>query len=272
MATAAVQIQRFRRDRSAMFDRRLTAELHALFDQPRAARDATWLELFYDIAWFAALEAAGVQEGADGLPYLRLNLPRPGEAFGSHCLANRAGDCLAAGYGAALFASADDPFEAAQFVFPFGVLDSMLRYDSPDGDPVDVAESALPPEQAVARKRGWFSFGTAKEPARQVLLATPSDQFLPPYAAKALHAWLIREWGLQNPRVQLLTDFAMRPHRHLVIGRKLSDFPDPQSAQQAMQYVLWHLPPMRSVVLLPEDWRLSELTPLRDLFAGAPGL
>ena len=129
------------------------------------------------------------------------------------------------------------------------------------------------PEPALApRKRGWFGLGPAREAPRQVLLATPSDQFLPPYAAKALHKYLTEAWGLPNPRVLLMTDMALRPHRQLVIGKKRSEFPDEQAAWQAMQYVLWHLPPMRSAVLLPEDWRLDDLTPLRDLFAGAPGL
>ncbi len=271
MATASVQIQRFHRNRAAMFDHGLTAELARLFAQERDARDSAWLDRFYDVAWFAALEVAGVSVGPDGLPYLRFNLPRDGAAFDSHCLANRAGDCLAAGWGAALFASPDDPPEAAQFVFSLGVLDSLIRYDSPDGDPIDVVESALPPTSAPP-KRGWFGFGAAREAPREVLLATPSDQFLPPYAAKALHKYLTQDWGLANPRVLLMTDMALRPHRQLVIGKRRSEFPDEQAAWQAMQYVLWYLPPMRSVVLLPEEWRLEELTPLRDLFAGAPGL
>ncbi|MFN3727021.1 MAG: hypothetical protein ACK4SZ_12035 [Allosphingosinicella sp.] len=270
MATASVQIQRFHRNRSAMFDLGLTAELARLFETGRDARDSAWLDRFYDVAWFAAVEAAGVYPGPDGLPYLRLDLPKDGRAFDSHCLANRAGDCLAAGWGAALFASADDPPEAAQFVFSLGVLDSLIRYDSPDGDPVDVIESALAPAPQP-RKRGWFGLG-AKETPRQVLLATPSDQSLPPYAAKALHKHLTQVWDLRNPRVQLMTDMSLRPHRHLMIGKRRSEFPDEQSAWIAMQHVLWHLPPMRSAVLLPENWRLEELTPLRDLFAGAPGL
>lgn len=271
MATAAVDIQRFHRDRSAMFDLSRTAELRQLFRPEREERDTAWYDRFYDVAWFASLAADGVYEGPDGLPYLRLNLPREGESFDSHCLANRAGDCLAAGWGAALFESADDPPEAAQFVFSFGVLDSLIRYDSPDGDPIDVAESALPPEPSPT-KRGWFGLGAAKAPARQVLLATPSDQFLPPYVAKALYRHLTQKWRLLNPRVQLMTDMSLRPHRHLMIGERRSAFPDEQAAWNAMQHVLWHLPPMRSAVLLPEDWRLEELTPLRDLFAGAPGL
>jgi len=271
MATASVQIQRFHRTRAAMFDPALTAELERMFAEDRDSRDAAWFDRFYDVAWFASVEAAGVYSGPDGLPYLRFNLPKAGAAFDSHCLANRAGDCLAAGWGAALFASADDPPEAAQFVFSLGVLDSLIRYDSPDGDPVDVAESATSQEPA-AKKRGWFGFGAVREAPRQVLLATPSDQFLPPYAAKALHKYLTEAWGLPNPRVLLMTDMTLHPHRQLVIGKKRSAFPDEQAAWQAMQYVLWHLPPMRSAVLLPEEWRLDELTPLRDLFAGAPGL
>ncbi|HEY0326464.1 MAG TPA: hypothetical protein VGC46_10910 [Allosphingosinicella sp.] len=271
MATASVQIQRFHRDRAAMFDFSRAAELARLFELERDARDSAWLDRFYDVAWFAAVEAAGVYTGPDGLPYLRFNLPRDGAVADSHCLANRAGDCLASGWGAAIFASADDPPEAAQFVFSLGVLDSLIRYDSPDGDPIDVAESALPPQPA-ATKRGWFGIGAAKPPPRQVLLATPSDQFLPPYAAKALHRYLTQIWGLANPRVQLMTDMSLRPHRHLMIGRPRSTFADEHAAWTAMQHVLWHLPPMRSAVLLPEDWRVDELTPLRDLFAGAPGL
>ncbi len=271
MATASVHIQRFHRSRSAMFDSRLAVELARLFETDRDARDSAWLGRFYDVAWFAAVEAGEVYTGPDGLPYLRLNLPKDGAAFDSHCLANRAGDCLAAGLGAALFASADDPPEAAQFVFSLGVLDSLIRYDSPDGDPIDVAESALQPP-AATRKRSWFGLAAGREAPHQVLLATPSDQFLPPYAAKALYKYLTQAWGLPNPRVLLMTDMALRPHRQLVIGKRRSEFPDEQSAWTAMQHVLWHLPPMRSAMLLPERWRTEDLIPLRDLFAGAPGL
>ena len=65
-----------------------------------------------------------------------------------------------------------DPPEAAQFVFPFGVLDSMLRYDSPAGDPVDLADWAQPP--ASPPKRGLFGLGRAQPPEREVLTGTPS--------------------------------------------------------------------------------------------------
>jgi hypothetical protein len=168
-----------------------------------------------------------------------------------------------------LFASPDDPPEAAEYVFPFGELDSLLRFDSPDGDPLDIAQTALPP--MPVQRRGWLGLGS-REPARTVLLATPSEDFLPSYAAKALHAYLTRSWGLKNPRVQLLTDLSMRPHRPLVIGARPRDFPPGTDIAHLMQYVLWHLPPSRSVVLMPDAMRLEEMTPLRDLFAGAPGL
>lgn len=268
MATAAVQIQRFYRHRTAMFDPAGTQTLRQLYRTPREARDSAWFSRFHDAAWFAALAEAtpAVQTGPDGMPYLRLDLPKPADRFDPHCLANRAGDCLTAGIGAAFFAHPDDPPEAAEYVFPFGELDSLLRFDSPDGDPVDVTESALPP--AMPPRRGWFG----RMPPRQVLLAAPSEEFLPSYVAKALHAHLTATWGLKHPRVQMLTDFTMRPYRHLVIGARARDFPPGTDIAHAMQYVLWHLPQHRSVVLMTDDMRLEQMTPLRDLFAGASGL
>ena len=152
--------------------------------------------------------------------------------------------------------------EAAQFVFPFGVLDSMLRYDSPAGDPVDLADWERPP--APPPKRGFFGFG--KAPPREVLLATPSADYLPPYGARALHHYLTNRWGLEDPRVQLMIDAQQRPTRNLIIGRKRSTFPDEGFLQDLMRYTSWYLPPGRGFALMPEDWSLTQMTPLRELF------
>jgi hypothetical protein len=147
---------RFTLDRNAMFDLERTAALEALFADG-GARDDAWFARFYDAAWFASmvLVADEAFSGPDGMPYLRLELPREGEPFDSQCLANLADHCLGRGCGVALFAAPDDPPEAAQCVFPFGVLDSMLRYDSPAGDPADLADLNLPPaaEAGISRLR-----------------------------------------------------------------------------------------------------------------------
>jgi hypothetical protein len=254
---------RFTLDRNAMFDLQRTAVLEQLF-AGGGERDDAWFGRFYDAAWYASMILVSDEafSGPDGMPNLRLELPRGGEAFDSQCLANLAEPCLGRGCGAALFAAPGDPPEAAQFVVPFGVLDSMLRYDSPVGDPVDIAEWALPP--APPPKRGFFGFG--KAPPREVLLASPSPDYLPPYEARALHHYLTNRWELEDPRVQLLIDAQNRPTRNLIIGRKRSTFADGGLLQDLMRYTSWYLPPGRGFALMPEDWSLNQMTPLRELF------
>jgi hypothetical protein len=246
-----------------MFDLQRTAVLEQLF-AAGGQRDDGWFERFYDAAWFASLVVVSDEafSGPDGMPYLRLELPRAGGPFDSQCLANLAELCLGRGCGAALFAAPGDPPDAAQFVFPFGVLDSMLRYDDPAGDPVDLAEWARP--SPPPPKRGLFGFGKAAP--REVLLATPSADYLPAYGARALHHYLTQRWELEEPRVQLLIDAHQRPTRNLIIGRKRSSFDDEGFLQDLMRYTSWYLPPGRGFALMPEDWSLGQMTPLSQLF------
>lgn len=256
---------RFHFDRAAMFDLGRTGELATLFAMPREARDPAWFARFYDAAWFGSIELASSDSffGLDGMPYIRLNLPRDGVPFDSQCLANVAEQCLDRGVGAVLFASPDDPPEAAQFVFSFGLIDSLVRYDSPEGDPADVDDWALP--APLPPKRGLFGLGRARAASMQVLTATPSADYLPPYAARALSHYLNVRWELPDPHVQLMISADLRPTRNLIIGRKGSTFPNPQYAQDLMSYTAWYLPPRRGLGLMPEDWSLSEMTPLREL-------
>lgn len=256
---------RFHRDRAAMFDIGRTAALAALFAEA-GPRDEAWLDRFYDAAWSASLVLASDESfsGPDGMPYIRLELPRENEPFDAQCLANLAGDCLGRGAGAAIFAAPGDPPQAAQFVFPFGVLESMLRYDSPLGDPVDLADWARPAPPPP--KRGFFGFGKAKEAPREVLQATPSADYLPPDVARGLHHYLTARWELPDPHVSLLIDMQARPTRLLVIGRKRSSFGDEGFVQDLMRYTSWYLPPGRGLALMPESWSLNEMAPLRTFF------
>ena len=255
--------RRFHGERARMFDLARTGELAALFAEPRDQRRAEWCARFWDAAWCASAELASPDTfaGPDGFPYLRLNLPRDGP-FDSQCLANVARDCLKAGVGAAFFASPDEPAEASHFVLSMGLIDSLVRYDSPDGDPVDLGEAASGPDTD-------FDFNQPlrqqAQEAREVLVGTPSRDYLPPYAAAALSRYLERVWGLQDPRVQILVDMSARPHRSLVIGRKRSEFPEGLPIDDMARAATWYLTPGRSLMLMPEDWRLKDMTPLRDL-------
>ena len=257
--------RRFHGDRSRMFDLEKTGQLHRLFDVPRDRRDAAWYSRFWDTAWCASVALAhpNTFTGPDGFRYLRLDIPRPGP-FESQSLANLAGDCLEFGTGAAFFASPDDPPEAAQYVLSMGVIDGLTRYDSPDGDPLD-RDGARPDSDADFDVNQPLGRQTMQGTARQVLVGTPSADYLPPYAAAALARHLEQVWAMQAPRVTLLVDLSAQPHRHLVIGRKRSEFAFGVPIDDMARALTWYLPPGRSIVLMPEDWDSASMTLLRQL-------
>ena len=198
-----------------------------------------------------------------------INVPRPDSAFESQCLANLAGDCLKNRVGAAFFASPDDGPDQAQFVLTYGVIDSLLRYDSPYGDPIDLAEAQAPVDgETFDVERGTWSQTMITKTAHEVLVGSPSADFLPPETAAALCGFLEQAWGLADPRVELLIDMKLRPHRILVVGRKRSEFPEGSDADHAVRTLLWFLPPSRTVMLMPEDGSRDRMLPLRSLFEG----
>jgi hypothetical protein len=261
-------VRRFGFERERMFDLGRTDLLAQLFATPRDQRERDWSDRFFDAAWWGSVELSQPQifSGPDGFPYLRLNVPRPETAFDSQCLGNLARDCLKNGVGAAFFASPDDGPEAAQFVLSFGLIDSLVRYDSPDGDPIDVAESAGGPDSSAFQvEKGLWSQTLVATEAQEVLVGTPSADFLPPHAAAALARHLEQQWGLADARVQLMANPKMRPHRSLVIGRKRSEFPEGAPIDDMARALLWYLTPARSIILMPEEWELAQMTPLREL-------
>lgn len=251
-----------------MFDLAGTGELARLFAVPREARDTSWLESFFSFAWTASVEIADppVFVGPDGLPYLRLNVPSPGP-FESQCLANVARTCLENLTGAAFFAGPDEPVDAAQYVLSLGLIDSLLTFDSPDGDPVDVAEAAEEPDPGFfAVERTEFGERLRVEKDHAVLSGRPSLEYLPPAQARALYRHLTEGWGLADPRVFLIADAHMSPSRSLVIGRKRSEFPPDAPVDAMMGALSWNLYPGRKFMLMPEDWHRETMAPLTDYF------
>ena len=238
-------------DPDAMFDIDATRTLDALFQTQE--RDAAWLDAFYPAAWNASVSVPPLYhfDGPDGMPYYRLNMPSPNTDFEAQSLSNLAATCVERNAGAAFFANASDPETAPQFVMSMGLIDSMLRYGSPSGDPVDLEDDVL--------MKAKFSG------SRQVLTASPSAEFLPAYAARAIHRYMSRIWGIEEPRVHLLVDPSLSPSRNLVIGRKRSGFSSDQEVNDEMARLLWFMPPKRSLILMPDDWSFDQMDRLSDL-------
>jgi hypothetical protein len=243
-----------------MFDATATQRLLELFNVPRTERDPRWIEAFFEAAWNASVSIPKPPhfDGPDGLPYYRLNVPRSGERHEAQSLSNVARVCLDRNAGAAFFASADDADSSPEYVISMGTLDSLLRYDTHEGDPIDL-------EETVSSGASGTRIVETSEGTEQ-LIATPSPEFLPPYVAKALHRYMLEIWGIADPRVQLLVNGDMRPSRNLVIGRKRSEFPSDANMDDELAVLFWFLPPHRAIILMPEGWHAREMTRLSDLF------
>lgn len=241
---------RFAIDRSRMFDLSLTQKLTDLLGIASEARDDRWFADFHPAAWNAsiALPAEPWFKGPDGFEYLRLNIPEPGKPFESNSLANLALDCLNRGSGAVLFP--DPAAEAPGYVFPMGVIDCMMRFDDWRGDPLDIEEAA--------RGEG--------KPIDSLLVTSPSRDFLPPYAARALYLRMKTDWAIGDPRVQLIVQAGSAPSRSLVVNRRFGELGSHEIAQFFCASLGWHLPPGRPITLLPDGWNEKDMTPLAELF------
>lgn len=241
-----------------------TSRIAEAMEVPREHRDSTWLEGFQSAAWNASvvLPKEPVFIGPDGMPYVRLELPPAGEPVETNCLSNLFVSMAEQGLGAAFFKNQTDPPEAAEYVMPTGVLESLRAYGTWDGDPEDVAELAAKPQQHA----GTGGMGqTEVDTARQVMVGSPSEGYLPKHTARLLYRHLTEGWKMEDPRIALVIDPQMTPSRNLVIGRKFSDFPDPEIAAQAARMLLWYLPPHRYLLLMPEEWTTEQMRPLREL-------
>jgi hypothetical protein len=246
------------------FNLEATNRLAQAMELPREQRDSRWLDEFQGAAWNASivLPTEPVFLGPDGMPYVRLELPPVGEAVETNCLSNLFASMAEQGLGAAFFKNNTDPPEAAEYVVPTGVIESLRSYGTWDGDPDDIAELAAKPQQHAGAS-GIEK--TEVETEREVMVGSPSEAYLPKHTARLLYRHLTEGWKMEDPRIALVVDPQMTPSRNLVIGRKFSEFPDPEVAAQAARMLLWYLPPRRYLLLMPENWSADQMRPLSEL-------
>lgn len=256
---------RFAVDRDRMFDLDLTSDLHQLFEAPREGRDAGWTAAFFASVWNASLEIADPPffEGPDGFAYGRFHLPRPGMPFDGNSLANQAQLLVERGFGAAIFASPDAT--EPEYVLSMGVIDSLLRFDGWEGDPLDRQDVTHAADPVFVRD-GTDPGRLVASRDHQVLIGTPTAAILPPYTARALHHHLTRGWGIADPRIALLVDPSAATPRSLMLDRRPEDFVDAARIEPQVRMLFWYLPPHTSVVLRPDTVDVAGMTPLTALF------
>jgi hypothetical protein len=153
-----------------------------------------------------------------------------------------------------------------------GVLDSILRFDCPDGEPFEVEEGREPPpSDQIETVMAGVAERSVLKAGQEVMVGTPSEQYLSVPAARALHRHLVEGWGIADPRVALLVVPAMRPTRSLVIGKSIAQFQaegvDEALMMDRVRMLSWYLPPSRRLMLMPDDWAAETMAPLLDLCA-----
>jgi hypothetical protein len=266
----AAGVRRFAAQPDPMHDMDRTARLAQLFEVPRERWDAAWQDLFWDAMWSAALEIGTPQvfTGPDGFPYLRFQMPDPEAArLEGSSLANVAPSLVGDHVGFALFADAD-PASAPLWVASMGVIASIIDFDNPYGDPIDLQEMALPLDPAKVEAE---QHQTTLRVEQEVLISGPSNAYISPASAAGLHRHLVEGWKIADPRVALLIAPHLRPMRSLVIGKRVSDFaregiPEQQMLDQ-VRMLSWYLPPSRMLMLMPESLDDNNLVPLAPLAA-----
>ncbi|MDQ2879103.1 MAG: hypothetical protein M3R41_08525 [Pseudomonadota bacterium] len=150
------------------------------------------------------------------------------------------------------------------------MLDSILRFDDPFGEPSEIAdgqEVVDPAHIAIASVEHAETVTLKTE--QPVLTATPSEHYLSKAAARALQRHLIEGWGLVDPRICLMTIPALRPSRSLVIGKSHAQFAAEGVTDELItlraRALSWYFPPSRSLMLMPDEWTVETMTPLAEL-------
>jgi hypothetical protein len=215
----------------------LTRAVHEKLQVEVPQRTPQWKEEFYAAVEDAALALSEPQvvQGPDAFPYFRLQLPEPGVQFQAVSVAVVLEHCLDHGLGIVL-----NPREKqADWVFTFGNLWT---------------------RQAFGKFETWVDDPKQPEAGqeRQIMLSSPSEEFLPTYARNALRGFLTERVKLAEPKVMQVQDAAARPERSLAFNVFREDCRDEQHFGAVMSYLRWYLPGHYGLLSVPKDAEITE--------------
>jgi len=217
----------------AMFDLEKTSQLELLFTVPREQRNADWIRAFYEAAAEASLAAREQQTivGPDGFRYFALYMPPSRQEFDAFCILHLLDVCLSSGMGCVIHPDQSPP----QWVFTYGNLWSLRSYSTFDAT------------QPQSESRPALGAG------RTVLMAAPSDKFLPAFARDVLKRYL-QQVGVKTPRVLLINDAQGTPSQSLAFDFYPEDFTNRDIFDAVMNRLKnWFLPPHYGLVGLPKN-------------------
>lgn len=225
------------------FDLAQTQALMDLFETPRENRDDAWQRRFYATVPDATLMsfAPQVNQGPDQFPYFHLAIPDPGPVT-PFCVTHILDDVLDNGFGVAIFGDSSRS-KPPEWVFTYGDLLSYSLFGTFDGDPAAIRSSG----------------GTGSS----MLVATPSEAYLPTRARKAIGDFMRAKCKHPDPKVALVDNPQLNPSRNLMVNLSLEQYDgDKRTLDAAMHYLTWYIPRSYALMPMPPGWNDSAFVPL----------
>jgi hypothetical protein len=229
------------------FDLEQTGRLAALMTVPQPQRDQAWCDAFLSAAPNASLASFGEQivNGPDTFPYFQLALPDAGP-FKPFSLVHILDDVLKKGVGVVIHSSMLRDQQPA-WVFNFGDMVSYSLFGDFKGDPKLYSVPNPPPDPND----------------RKILVASPSESYLPATARAAIGRFMRGPFRHPSPKIGLVTGASLSPRQSLMVNLRLSDYGgDTKKLGAAMRYLTWFIPKTYSMMALPDDWSDADMSPL----------
>jgi hypothetical protein len=222
-----------------------TNKLFELIAVPMEERNKDWKDAFYAAFPEAVLRFKNeeqVEFGPDGLPYVRLNLPVPGEPFEPVTLPQLINWITDCGLGV-VFNEVDG---RPGWIFPYGQMWSFREFgmfELPE-EPNSFMDESLPEEVQTDR---------------QIRVGQPSERFLPTYVRQAIRRFMVDGLGVQDePKVMLMSQEEPYPGMTLVFSLFPEDFEDEEQYRRVMYALRWFLPTSYALTGITKDSPIAE--------------
>lgn len=206
-----------------------------LFQIPQEQRDDNWRQTFYDNVQTASYACGNPQifTGPDGFPYFILRTPEPNKPFESFCIRNMKDDFLLdKGFGVAI-----NPREnSVDWVFSYGDIVN-LHLNKEFFSKTDTVEI----ENEVTIKKD-----------EKVLIAQPSESFLPGQARQCLKAFL-QSIGIKRPKIMMVCrTIDGQVIQELAFNIFREDFQSLDQLNYRLKQISWFLPRHYVVLSMPK--------------------
>lgn len=206
-----------------------------LFQIPQEQRDDNWRQTFYDNVQTASFACGNPQifKGPDGFPYFVLQTPEPNKPFESFCIRNMKDDFLLdKGFGIAI----NPKNNSVDWVFSYG----------------DIVNLHLNKELFTKTDTIEIQNEETLKEDEKVLLAQPSESFLPKQTRQALKSFL-QSIGIKRPKIMMVCrTIDGQVIQELAFNIFREDFQSIDQLNLRLKQISWFLPRHYVVLSLPK--------------------